>query len=73
MMRFNFFAGEEVFIRNPETNTYLVDFDNMKKAVQKLVEQLIVIQGDGNYEAARQMIDNYPALFTKSKQIVVSA
>lgn len=62
MMRFNFFAGEEVFTRNPETNTYLVDFDNMKKAVQKLVEQLIVIQGDGNYEAARQMIDNYGSM-----------
>ena len=55
MIRFNFFAREEAFARCQESNTYQVDFDNMRKAVTKAVEQLLVIQGDGDYEAAREL------------------
>ncbi len=56
MMRFNFFAREEAFQRDPDTNTYKVDFENIHDAVAKMVEKLIVLQGDGDYEAAREMI-----------------
>ncbi len=62
MMRFNFFAREEAFTRCEDTNTYMVDFDNIKKAVEKLVEQLILLQGDGDYEAAQEMIRTYGSM-----------
>ncbi len=58
MIRFNFFEREMVFSRCPETLTYMVDIENMKKAVEKALAQLIMIQGDGNYEAAGQLIKN---------------
>ncbi len=62
MMRFNFFAREEAFTRCEDTNTYIVDFNNMKKAVEKLVEQLIILQGDGDYETAQEMIRTYGSM-----------
>ncbi len=62
MIRFNFFAREEAFARCQETNTYLVDFDKMKAAVEKAVEKLLIIQGDGNYSAAQEMIQRDGAM-----------
>lgn len=62
MMRFNFFAREEAFSRCEDTDTYLVDFENIKKAIEKLVEQLIILQGDGDYEAAQEMIRTYGSM-----------
>lgn len=56
MIRFNFFAREEAFARCEETNTYKVDFDNMRNAVEKAVEKLITIQGDGDYQSAQNLI-----------------
>jgi len=56
MIRFNFFEREQAFSRCPETDTYQVNFDNLKDAVEKAVEKLLIIQGDGNYTAAQEMI-----------------
>jgi hypothetical protein len=56
MIRFNFFEREDVFQRCPETLTYEVNVENMKAAVEKALEKLIMIQGDGNYEAAARLI-----------------
>ncbi len=62
MIRFNLFAREEAFSRCDDTNTYLVDFDKMKAAVEKIVEQLIRIQGDGDYEAAQELAQQYGSM-----------
>ena len=56
MIRFNFFEWEEVFQRCPETLTYEVNVEKMKAAVEKALEKLIMIQGDGDYEAAARLI-----------------
>jgi hypothetical protein len=52
MMRFNFFEQEGAFIRN-EDGTYTVDFEKTRAAMYKLVERIITIQGDGDYETAK--------------------
>ncbi|PCH68871.1 MAG: Zn-dependent hydrolase [Bacteroidales bacterium] len=56
MIRFYFFEEQGAFTRNAETGTYKVDFDKMKAAMNELGKQILIIQGDGNYEAAKQMI-----------------
>ncbi len=56
MMRFYFFEEQGAFTRNPETGTYKVNFEKMKAAMNELGKQILIIQGDGNYEAAKQMI-----------------
>ncbi len=58
MMRFYFFQEHEAFTRNTETGTYKVDFDKMTKAMHLLAENILVTQGDGNYIAAKEMLDS---------------
>jgi hypothetical protein len=56
MMRFYFFEEQGAFTRDPETGTYKVDFEKMKAAMNELGRQILIVQGDGNYELAKQMI-----------------
>ena len=55
MIEFNFFAQNNAFKRNTD-GTYTVNFDNMKKAVSDLGRKILTIQGDGDYDKAKQML-----------------
>lgn len=57
MIRFNFFERENVFTQCDQTNTYKVNIENMKSAVEKALKKLLLIQGDGNYLAAKELIE----------------
>jgi hypothetical protein len=50
VVRFNFFRQMEAFARDEDSGTYRVDFDKMEDAVNALSEQILVFQGDGDYE-----------------------
>jgi len=56
MIRFYYFEQQGAFTRDAETGTYRVDFDKMKKAMTALSDELLKIQGDGNYAAAAKLI-----------------
>ncbi|WP_027586239.1 dipeptidyl-peptidase 3 family protein [Prolixibacter bellariivorans] len=56
MIRFYYFEQQGAFTRDAETGTYRVDFDKMKKAMTTLSDELLKIQGDGNYAAAAKLI-----------------
>jgi hypothetical protein len=55
-MRFNFFKEEGAFTRNAE-GIYTVDFEKTKAAMEKLVQRIIYIQGDGDYDAAKLWVE----------------
>ena len=57
MVRFNFFKQQGAFSRDAATGRYRVDFDKMTAAMNALSAKLLTIQGDGDYEAARQLTD----------------
>lgn len=57
MVRFNFFKQEGAFERNEETGQYSVNFDKMTQAVNALSEKILVIQGNGDYEGAKSLLD----------------
>jgi hypothetical protein len=57
MMRYNFFAQEGAFTRNAD-GTFTVNFDKTKAAMEKLVQKIVYIQGDGDYEAAKNWVKN---------------
>lgn len=59
MIRFNYFEKAEVFSRCEETKTYIVNIDNMKTAVQETLIMLMKVQGDGNYNKAKEIIGKY--------------
>lgn len=57
MVRFNFFRDRGAFSLDETTGTYRVDFDNMDQAVSELSRLILTIQGDGDYQAARTLLD----------------
>ena len=52
MLEFNYMEKEGAFTRNEE-GLYAIDFDKMKAAVEKLAGDILVCQGNGDYEAAK--------------------
>lgn len=56
MLRFNFFLKNGAFTRN-EDGTYSINFEKMKKASKALTQKILKIQGDGDYQAAKEWIE----------------
>ncbi len=56
MIRFNYFQEKGAFTRDEATGTYRVNFEEMQQAMNELGEEILVIQGDGNYEAAKKLV-----------------
>ena len=55
MVRFNFFAEQGAFIRDPESGWYRVDFEAMQAAMTELSRLLLTLQGDGDYDGAVEL------------------
>jgi len=55
MVRFYYFQEKGAFTRNTD-GTYKVNFGKMKNAVISSVQQILKIQGDGDYETAKEII-----------------
>ena len=58
MMRFNFFKELGAFTRDEKNGHYRVNFDAMTVAMNELSKLILTIQGDGNYEAAVDLLTN---------------
>jgi hypothetical protein len=56
MIRFNFFKERGAFTRN-ESGQYRVNMDKMKLAIAELSDQILQLQGNGDYDAARNFAD----------------
>ena len=56
MVRFYYFEEKGAFTRNTD-GTYNVNFDKMKEAVISSVQQILKIQGDGDYDFAKKLIE----------------
>jgi len=57
MMRFNYFEKHGAFSYNEETGLYRVNFDAMKQAVSNLSADLIILQGNGDYDLAKNWLE----------------
>ena len=56
MLTFNYFQREGAFTRN-ENGQYAINFDTMKLAVEKLAGDILVHQGNGDYDGVKNWID----------------
>ena len=56
MMRFNFFKEQGAFTKN-EDGTYTVNFEKMKVASVAIMQKILHLQGDGDYEAAKAWVE----------------
>lgn len=55
---YNYLAREKAVKRNA-SGKYAVDYGRMKNTMDKLIGQIIKIQGDGNYEAANIFLEEF--------------
>jgi len=62
LVRFNFFEAAGAFSRHPQSGIYRVEFEKMQQAVNALSENILRLQGDGDYEAVVSFIDKYGTL-----------
>ncbi len=58
MVRFNFFLDEGAFVRDSASGRYRVDFERMEDAMASLSRLLLTLQGDGDYEGAKQLTES---------------
>lgn len=56
LLRYNYFEREGAFTRDQSTGLYKVDFDKMTAAINKISGEILKIQGEGDYEAAKKWI-----------------
>jgi hypothetical protein len=56
MLRFYYFQETGAFTRN-DNGTYAVNFEKMKESVVSSVQQILTIQGDGDYNKAKALIE----------------
>ena len=56
---FNFFIENKAIERDQVSGVYTVKKDMFKKALAKLANQLLVLQGDGSYDATKNFILKY--------------
>jgi len=57
MIRFYYFQETEAFTRDESTGTYRVDFEKMKEAMNSLAQKILIIQGNGDYDAAKALVE----------------
>ncbi len=51
MIRFNYFSDAGAFSRDPESGTYRVNVAEFELAIKNLSNDLLVLQGNGDYDA----------------------
>jgi len=56
MLNLKHFERAGAFVRH-ENGTYFVNFDEMKKALISQLKRLLIIEGDGDYKAAKNLVE----------------
>ncbi|MDR2085056.1 MAG: Zn-dependent hydrolase [Bacteroidales bacterium] len=56
MMVFNKLEQLGAFTRNEKTGKYTVHFEKMKTAVSEILSLILILQGDGNYDGTKRLI-----------------
>jgi len=59
MIRFNYFSDAGAFSRDPDTGTYRVNVPEFEQAIKNLSHDLLVLQGNGDYDAVVAFVDKY--------------
>ncbi|HKK62578.1 MAG TPA: hypothetical protein VJ951_08455 [Bacteroidales bacterium] len=57
MIRFYYFQEKGAFSRDDATGTYRIDFEKMQQAMNSLGEMILMIQGNGDYETAKAIVE----------------
>ncbi|MDX1639290.1 MAG: Zn-dependent hydrolase [Balneolaceae bacterium] len=68
LIRFNFFREQGAFTYDESSQTYRVDMENMAKATDALSRKILMLQGDGDYEAVSAFVAEYAVVSDQLQQ-----
>jgi hypothetical protein len=57
MVRFSYFQEQGAFSRDEATETYRVDLERMRAAVDGLSELILTLQGEGDHEGVGALLE----------------
>ncbi|MBN1952054.1 MAG: hypothetical protein JW801_12705 [Bacteroidales bacterium] len=67
LVRYNYFKEKGAFVKD-DNGKYRIDFEKMKAAVDQLSNEILLIQGRGDYEGAKEMLKKYGVLTDELEQ-----
>jgi hypothetical protein len=70
LMELNFLFKNDGLIFNLDTGTILINYEKLKKAVNKMLGAVISIEQSGRYAGAKQFIKEYDVLTPEIKRII---
>ncbi|MFQ6109189.1 MAG: peptidase [Candidatus Aminicenantales bacterium] len=59
LIQFNFLREKGGFLYDEATEKFSVDFSSIKSAIEELARQVLILQGDGDYQKAASFITRY--------------
>jgi hypothetical protein len=68
MARFNFFAEQGAFARDPDSGRYRVDYEKMREAMNALSARILTSQGEGDYEGIVAFMGQYGSIAPQLQQ-----
>jgi len=57
MVCFYYFQDKGAFVRNSKDGTYMVDFDKMTNAMNELANDILILQGNGDYANVVKLLE----------------
>ena len=60
--QYTYFKEKGAFAVDPESGLYTVNYDKLEAAITDLTRDLVILQGNGDYEAAAAFLENYAKL-----------
>lgn len=70
--QYTFFKEHGAFSWDEKTKRFKLDFDKLEKAISDLTAKVVMLQGDGNYEAAKAFLDLYSKLDDHAKMVIAN-
>lgn len=69
-IQYSFYKEQGAFSVDEETGKFRVKFDTLQTAVRDLTAQFVVVEGDGDYDAAKAFLDTYGVIDDDAKRII---
>ena len=58
-MQYSYLKSKRAFLVDAESGLYRIDFKAMENALEEMVRDMIMVQGDGDYDKAKAFLDRW--------------
>ena len=70
--QYSYFKEAGAFAWDETEEKFRLDFDALEQAISDLTRDIIIVQGDGNYDAAKAFLDKYASLDENADAVIAS-